>query len=63
MKLKIKYWEWRSGQHVLEIPWRRTKDGYLKKKDLRGFEQIMRELKGRKLRLEVTNGLNQVGGL
>jgi len=53
MKVIFKYWTLKSGQTKREINLPKTKDGYIRKKPWRNFESALKELNGRKVRIEI----------
>lgn len=56
MKVIFSWWSWLNGtqKRVFELPV--CKDGYLRKKPVKSFLEGLKDLKNRKVRVEVEDG-------
>jgi len=50
---KVKWWSWKSGQEQIAIALPKTQNGYISKRAWRRFEAAIKDLNGKKVRVEV----------
>jgi hypothetical protein len=53
MKIVISWWSWKDGKNQRVIPLPKIRNGYLSKKAWHRFEDALKDLDGKKVRVEI----------